>query len=344
MALSLLGIGCGDNTSAPDAPPDAGVPGKITLVGRLPTPGLPVHDVWRYAAPSGGDFALLCAGEAGMRVIDLADKASPVEVGRIGGGTGLQVTDVKTWKNYAYVVGEGQATTGFILDLSDPSRPTQVGTFPRAHTLFISESGYLVLAAPGLRIYDLNANPLAPTQVFSDSTCEGHAATVIRDRLYEFGYDCGTRIFDFTTPTNPVLLGAVVDASFKHHSGWTSADEGHLFVTEELAEPGQPDIRAFDLRNLAAPTYVGQMTDPASYVHNMEISGGQAYVSYYRAGFRVLDVSNPAEITVLDEYDTDPQMTGPGYGGSYGVHAAGEDGTILVSDENNGLFLFSVNR
>ncbi len=344
ILLVFLLLACGDNASVPDEPPDAGVPGKITLIGRSPTSGLPVHDVWRYTSPAGGDFALLCAGEAGLRVIDLADKANPVEVGRIGGGAGLQATDVKTWKNFAYVVGEGPSPTGSILDLSDPSRPVEAGSFPSAHTLFISDSGHLLAADPGLRIYDLNANPLAPTEVFRKGGCQGHAVAVIGNRLYEFGYDCGTRIYDFTLPASPVLLGTVVDASFSHHSGWPSSNGSHLFVTDELAGVGDPDIRVFDIRNLAAPAYVGQLADPRSFVHNMYVAGDQAYVSHYRAGFRVLDVSNPTAITILDEYDTDPQMAGPGYGGSYGVHASGADGVILVSDESNGLFLFTVNR
>lgn len=44
---------------------------------------------------------------------------------------------------------------------------------------------------------------------------------------------------------------------------------------------------------------------------------------------------------LVDEYDTDTLLSGPGYGGNFGLFINWGIDTILASDENNGLFIFS---
>ncbi len=342
----LLVAACGEasngaSDAAMNADADAPATETITLVGKLEITGLPVHDVWGYTDESSGkDYALLSVSSAGLRVIDIEDRANPILVGSIEGNN-VQSTDVKVWKNFAYIVGEGQNVIGNIIDLSDPTSPTAAGTFPSAHNIAISDDGYMFLAAPGLRIYDLNADPSNPVEVYSDNDCRGHDIAVVGNRLYDFADDCGTRIFDIADPANPDLLGTVVDPAFFHHSGWPSSDGNFLLVCDEIAGPSQPDIAVWDIRDLSAPVRVDSYSDPDSYVHNLYVVGDYAYVSYYRAGFRVFDISDPTQIVVSDEFDTDPSMSGPGFGGNFGVYPFLEGGGILASDESSGLFVFS---
>ena len=344
MAALLLLAACGDDSAgAADAGAsvDAGGTETITLIGMLQISGLPIHDVWEYTDEStGNEYALLCASSAGLRIIDLADRTAPIQVGSIS-GVGIEATDVKTWKNYAYIIGEGPSVTGNIIDLSNPASPVWVGTFPAAHNIFISAGGHMYLAVPGLRIYDLNNNPLNPAEIYSDNACTGHDVAVIGDRLFDFAGDCGTRIFNVLNPASPVLLGTVVDTSFSHHSGWTTSDGNHLFITDEVASPTANDISVWDISDPASPSNVGSYSDPDSFVHNLYVVGDYAYVSYYRAGFRVFDVTDPAQLSLVDEYDTDTSLSGPGFGGNFGVHPFNSDGTILASDEENGLFIFA---
>ncbi len=345
VLTTLALAGCSSDSSQPTdaavAPDSESVATEtLSLVGTVPITGLPIHDVWAYTNPSDNkQYALIGASEEGMRIVDVTDREAPVQVGSIS-GDGVAVTDVKTWLNYAYTVGEGNGVTGTILDLSDPAMPVKVGTFPVAHNLWITDGGFLLLAAPGLRVFDL-ANPLVPTEVFNDPSCRGHDITVVENRLYEFSDNCGTRIFDITDPASPQLLGAVEDSSIFHHSGWPSADGNYLYITDELAAPEASDITVWDIRDLSAPTMVGSYSDPDSYVHNIYVVGNYAYVSYYRAGFRVFDISDPTQITLADEFDTSPGMSGPGFGGNFGVYPFNSDGAIFVSDETNGLFIFT---
>jgi hypothetical protein len=46
-------------------------------------------------------------------------------------------------------------------------------------------------------------------------------------------------------------------------------------------------------------------------------------------------------MVLADEYDTDPTISGVGYGGNFGLFTFWGRDSILATDENNGLFIFS---
>lgn len=317
--------------------------GSIELIGKLPITNLPIHDVWGYTdTVTGTQYALLGASNSGMRVVDVSDAAQPQLVGTISGG-GVEAIDVKTWQNFAYVVGESPSATGKVIDLSDPTNPVQVGTFPGGHNLSITDDGFMYLATPGIRIFDLNNDPTVPELVFTDNSCDGHDISIVEDLLYDFSDDCGTRIFDIAQPDTLVALGTVPPSGIFHHSGWPSEDGNHVFICDELAAPTENDITVWDISDLQNPFLVDSFSDPDAYVHNLYVHGDYAFVSYYRAGFRVFDVADPANISLIAEYDTDSTASGPGYGGNFGLYTFWGTDKILASDEENGLYIFSFN-
>jgi choice-of-anchor B domain-containing protein len=312
---------------------------SISLVGQLTLPNIPIHDVWGYTdSVTNTRYALVGASDEGLRIVDLSDVNNPTLAGTIN-GSGVEVIDVKVWKNYAYVVGESSSVRGKIIDLSDPANPVKVGDFPSAHNITISENGYMYLSARGLRVMDLNADPINPSQVYFDNSCEGHDITIVGDMLYDFPGNCGTRIFDISQPDTLILLGELPTGGYQH-SGWPSADGKYIFVCDELAKTQENDITIWDISDLNAPFKVDSFIDPLAYVHNLYVINNYAYVSYYKAGFRVFDVSNPANMQLVATYDTDPNLSGPGYGGNFGLFMNWGTNTILASDENNGLFVF----
>ena len=315
--------------------------GSIELLGKLSITNLPIHDVWGYTdTNTGNQYALLCASDDGLRIIDVTDAADPQLVGTIS-GAGVEPVDVKTWGDLAYTVAESPSVTGKIIDLSDPTNPTQVGTFPGAHNITISEDGYMYLSSPGVRIFNLNPDPLNPELVFSDTQCDGHDISIIDNRLFDFSDNCGTRIFDVSQPDTLVALGVVPPSGIFHHSGWTTEDGNHVFVCDELASPTENDITVWDISDVQNPFLVDSFSDPASYVHNLYVLGDYAFVSYYRAGFRVFDVADPTNISLIAEYDTDSTASGPGYGGNFGLYTFWGTDKILAGDEGNGLYIFS---
>lgn len=313
---------------------------SITLIGKLSYTGIPIHDINRYVdTVTNIPYALLCASTSGMKVIDISNPANPVQTGATTGS--IYVVDVGTFKQYAYTVAENiTSTSGRIVDLSNPAAPVQVGIFQGAHTVHVTPNGYMYLESPGLKIYDLNPNPLVPQLVYNDPSCIGHDVTIVGNRLYDFSNNCGTRIYDLSQPDTAVFLGQVPSLGIFHHSGYPSSDGNYLYVCDELSSPTENDITVWDISNPATPFFVDSFADASAYIHNFYIIDNYAYVSYYRNGFKVFDVSNPLNITLVDTYDTDSTLSGPGYGGNYGLHIFSPDATILASDENKGLYIF----
>jgi hypothetical protein len=193
---------------------------------------------------------------------------------------------------------------------------------------------------PGLRIYDL-ATPTSPLQLFQ-SGGEGHDSTPKgTNRLYDFHGRDGTVIWDVSDPGNPDTLGVVDDPSIVfHHSGDVTTDERYLYLCDELAGGGVPDITIWDIQDPASPVRVGQLNDPAT-VHNIYVVDDLAYVAYYSAGFRVYDISDPTDPVIAGQYDTS-KRTGEGFIGAIGAYIYLPSGNILVCDIENGLFVFTV--
>jgi len=104
------------------------------------------------------------------------------------------------------------------------------------------------------------------------------------------------------------------------------------------------DIYIWDITDVNAPVFVDSITDPNSAVHNLYIVDDFAFVSYYAAGFRVFDVSDPTNPVLrnpLDEYDTSAWADHE-HQGAWGVYPYDPRGYIYVSDRQNGLFVFAV--
>ena len=309
-----------------------------------------VSDLWGYYdAATGKEYALVGYGlfntppNAGLSIIDVTDPANPFEVANLNQVPGF---DVKVWQHYVYTVN-GNDNPGAIIDILKPEQPEIVGAIDGAHNIFIDDYGLLYLECPGLRIYDLNQDPLSPVLIFSDNDNDNacHDASVIGNRLYDFHGYAGTNIYQIDRDSLSFeLIGSVTDPLvIYHHSGWPTEDGKFLFICDELADISSvpADITIWDISNVNQPQKVAEIADPNATVHNIYIVKKFAYVSYYNAGFKIYDVSDPRKPVLAGEYDTNPGISGPGFSGAFGVYPFAGSEIIYVSDVNNGLFLFS---
>lgn len=308
---------------------------SLKLLSHLPLPGSFTTDVWGYVDPvDGREYALV--GSAGLVIVDVSDPENPVQAAHLESTHGF---DIKVWQNYAYTVnGSGSRDMGHIISLDDTHRPEIVGYFPTAHNVWIDPNGFLYLEVPGLKIYDLNPDPINPTFVWSDNDGNGHDAIVKGDTLIDFHGVGGTNIYNISNPQSPELISAIPDPSIAYsHSGWFDKSGRYLFICDEGARHPTDDFTIWDLSRLDNPTKVRGYADPDATVHNLYIIDDFAYVSYYSAGFRIFDVSTPEIPVLVTEYDT-----APGNGqGAFGVYPFLPSANILVSDIDNGLFVFS---
>lgn len=339
MFVALFALSCSSGDDGPELRRLA----NLRLQGGL-------TDVWGYVdSNTAREYAIVGFGgflpgenpNSGFYIVDVSDARNPEQVAVI---TSVPGFDVKVWQNYVYCVDGGGVQPGAIVDISDVSAPVAVGSFRSSHNIFISADGFMYLETQfqPLRIYDLNDDPENPRLIWQGGT-DGHDAAVIDNRWYDFGAFGTTNIFDVTNPANPLLLAAInsPDISF-HHSGWPTEDGNFLFICDELADREQrpSDFTVWDISDLDDPTMVGGFSDPTATVHNLYVIGDFAYVSYYTAGFRIFDVSEPGEPQIVKEFDTS-DASGAGFDGAFGVYPFAPSGHILVSDSQSGLHVFS---
>jgi len=269
---------------------------NVSLLGQIAIPGS-ATDVWGYVDSTSGKEYAVVGSSAGVTIVDVTDAAVPVQVATIGSVPGF---DVKVWRHYVYSVTGGGINQGGIVDIFDPGNPQVVGSINSSHNIFISENGYMFAEGPGLTVYDLNPDPTNPSVVWSGGT-EGHDASVIGNRLYDFHGRAGTNIYDvsFLNPFSVQLLGSINDPAISyHHSGWTTENGQYLFICDELANHPSADITVWDISDPGNPQRVDEFADPTATVHNLYVVGDFAYVSYYSAGFRVFDVGVPSELVI----------------------------------------------
>ena len=309
-------------------------------VGRLELPGRPVADCWGFVHESDGkEYAIVGHWPIpGVTLVDVSDPARPVEAAYVDSVMGF---DVKYWNNHVYAVTGSSQGPGIILDVSNPGAPIRVGTFPGAHNIYISDDGLLIAESIGVKIYDLTSDPASPDFLWQGGT-EGHDATVVGDRLFDFHGRAGTNIYDISNPSSPMLLGAIKGGGIAyHHSGWPTEDGNYLFICDELAAVNSDDFSVWDIRDLDNIERVAGFNDPEATIHNLYIINDLAYVSYYSAGFRVFDISDPSNPTVLKHFDTSDSF-GPNFDGAFGCYPFSPSGIIFVSDDINGLFIFKL--
>ncbi len=325
----------------------------MTLVGTL-DPASRYGDIWGYVDPNTGtEYALLCARDDGLFVIDLTED-QPVQVGFIPDGRDSK--DIKTYGTYAYLVNEYAPIQ--IIDLADPTNPQVVNTLDTggsdggSHNILV-DGNYLYVVGGrspgGLRIFSL-ADPENPTLVGAIAGTNGqtyyHDVDIVGDVLYAAAiYDQGVDILDISDKTSPAVTSNFQYAASSYqgaHNVCATENGDYVFVGDEIGS--EPHTRAFDVRD---PDNVEQVADlivtPGQPVHNCYVKDDLLFVAHYADGVRVFDVSDPENPVADAFYDT---YTGSqsGYVGNWTVYPYLPSGKIIASDMQSGLFVLRLSN
>jgi choice-of-anchor B domain-containing protein len=309
---------------------------NLTLEGELLS-GNNGTDIWEYIDTNTGNVYAIVGGN-GMSIVDVTDPTSPVQVEHL---TTVPGFDVKVWDHYVYCSTSGGGTA-MIVDISDPTNAQIVGSFPSGHNIFIDDRGYMYISFPGVSIYDLNPDPVNPTFLTTVGG-EGHDVTVRGNLMIDYHGGFGTNLYDVTNPASPVLFSTITDPTISyHHQGDISTDGNYLYINDEGAHDPQADISVWDISDLSDPVRVSDIADPNATTHNLYVIGNYAYASYYTAGLKVFDITDPSQLVIADTYDTNP-ISGEGFGGAFGVYPSPITGNIYIND-GEGVFIFSFDK
>ena len=157
-------------------------------------------------------------------------------------------------------------------------------------------------------------------------------------------------VVDVSDKANPELIGRHTYSSSEYtHQGWLTPDQRWFVTDDELDETrlGLPGTRTlvFDLARLDdAPPPAAYIADGPSIDHNQYVLGDYTFQANYRRGLRILRIDDPstADLTEVAYFDTYPSGDGNGFQGAWNVFPFFDNGVVLVSDINRGLFVLRI--
>ena len=319
-----------------------------------------------------GNLAFVGRGPLGLSIVDVSNAGDMEVVGQFNLPGQLIVNDVQAAGGRAYVTNEGMnGVAVYILDVTVPQSPAVIGAIIQpvlnlAHNLFIDGDILYVIGHEGVvgwrtRIFNV-ANPADPVQLAVLTSVGAHDITVLDGILYEAGGWSGLHLWDVSDPANPVHL-AEADTNdgprphYHTHSMWPTEDRRHILTMNELTSNGPGQIQAGGLKVWAWDGQ-GQLEQVADWrpevaqgstiltIHNAVVRGNHAYLSYYQAGIRVLDLqdpANPVEVGFFDTYPAPPLVL---WEGCWGVDLSPEsdpEPRVYASDRTHGLFQLAFN-
>ena len=292
--------------------PNAKVTKNLAVVGRGErNVADATTDVWAYGGYAyTGTFNEPCGGdpEAGIWVWNVRNKNKPSFVGVIESPEGSRTNDVRVdgMNSGTILVHSNESCDGGpggfeIYDVDDPENPVLLSSVridelnPISNALF---GGVTDVGVHNLWLFTQGAND------YVGVTSEG-----VFDNF---------RIYDITDPTAPTLV-----------SGWGA---------EELFDPGVGEETEDQARVLAAALYLldGFGASANKFLHDVTITadGTRAYLANWDAGLVLLDITNPAEPTVISVAINPEEGSLDGEVNSHSVWPS-EDGTIVVEGEED---------
>ncbi|MDQ3048573.1 MAG: choice-of-anchor B family protein [Bacteroidota bacterium] len=333
---------------------------NVTLQGQLAYPGQTCANICGYVDSLGNEYALVGAS-LGMSIVDVTNPAAPVEVIQIPGPDNLW-KEIKVRGKYAYVTTEAGGGLQIINLSSLPNTAGIVyqnwtgdgaiaGMLNTIHALHIDNNFvYLYgtnLFGGGAVVADLT-DPWNPVYVgkYTNSVSDYvHDGYVRNDTMYSGHINGGFfSVVDFTNKSAPVELANQITPNAFTHNTWLSQNSKVLFTTDEK---DNSFLAAYDISNLSGINELDRIqSNPGSMsvVHNTHIinvlGNDYAVTSWYKDGFTITDVGRPVNMIQVGDYDT-YAGSGGGFEGAWGVYPYLPSGTIVVSNIDEGLFVFS---
>ncbi|MBM3332571.1 hypothetical protein FJY68_12125 [candidate division WOR-3 bacterium] len=287
----------------------------IQLIGGCDTPGE------AFSVAVCGDYAYVADGDAGLRVISVADPAHPAEVGHCdtpGWARGVAVSG-----NFVYVADYDSGLR--VISVIDPADPVEVGSYRSpGWTWGVAARGnyvYIACDTAGLRVISV-ADPEHPSEVGHCHPGSPRGVCVRGDSVYVAGYEGSFTIVSVVDPAYPASVGGY----FVFHASacGVAVDGEHAYVT----------FRSLGLHIVSVPSQVlvGQC---GAYMWDwgVAVSRDYAYVAADEDGLWVISVADPTNPTAVGFYD-EPNWW------ANGVTVAG--GHVYVAYGGAGLQVFQV--
>jgi len=331
------------------------------------------NDSWGWTDPLDGKEYAIVGLNNGTAFIDISQPTAPIYLGKLPTHTTNSIwRDIKVQNDHAFIVSEASGHGMQVFDLTKlrnvPNPPVTFSSdahydgFGNAHNIVINPSQPYAYAVGtgtfngGPHVVDIT-DPLNP--VFAGGYGDdfySHDAQVVTysgpdndhvgSEIYIGSNEDEVVILDVTDKTNITNISTISYSNIGYtHQAWLTEDERFLLLgdeTDEISFGFNTRTIVFDLLDLDNPSvYFEYSAANPSIDHNGYVHNGLFYLASYRAGLRVLDVSDIANqnINEVGFFDTFPANDGLGFDGLWNAYPFFDSGNIVLSDIDSGFFL-----
>ncbi len=331
------------------------------------------NDSWGWTDPQGGKEYAIMGLDNGAAFVDISDPVNPIYLGKLPTHTDPSTwRDIKVYNNYAFVVSEADGHGMQVFDLTrlrnvaNPpaifSEDAHYDGFGHCHNIVINEeTGYAYAVGTStfnggphfINIQD-PLNPVGEGGFSDDNYCHD-AQVVIYDgpdadytgREIFFGSnEDRVSIVDVTDKNNPQDISNGFYGSVEYtHQGWLTEDKRYFIIGDELDESSfgfNTRTIIFDVTDLDNPeVHFEYEADTEAIDHNGYVVGNDFYLASYRAGLRIMDISDIENENMVETkfFDTYPNNDSANFDGAWSVYPYFASGNIVISDIDRGLFI-----
>ncbi len=338
------------------------------------------NDSWGWTDPQNGNEYAIMGLNNGTAFIDISNPTNPIYLGKLPTATSSSLwRDVKVYQNHAFIVSEASGHGMQVFDLTrlrNVNNPPQTFSadaryteFGNAHNIVINENtgyAYVVGAQRNSGPYNggplfINIqNPTNPTNaggfLSGGQRAYTHDAQVVTYNGPDSDYtgreiligsnEIEVVIADVTNKNNPTTISTIRYSDIGYtHQGWFTDDQRFFILGDETDEQGvgfNTRTVIFDFQDLDNPQQHMIYSGPTAAIdHNGYVKGNKFYLANYRAGIRIIDISNIANqsITEIAHLDTYPNSNSASFNGVWNVYPYFNSGNIVISDIERGLII-----
>ena len=333
-------------------------------------------DIWGWTDSTTGKEYAIAAMTNSTAFVDVTDPLNPVFLGRIDSNAGNNFwRDVKIYNNHAFIVADNVGNHGMqIFDLTrlrnvaagnQTFTPDKVYTdVSSCHNIVINEANgiaYLVdckNVGRGVHFVDIS-DPVNPVNLgnYNDEgvthdaqvvTYSGPDTRYTNKEILIGSNETKVVILDVTDKNNVVKISSINYTQLGYtHQGWFTEDQRYFILGDETDEQDfgmNTRTLVFNFSDLQQPSLSSTYFGASSAIdHNGYVKGNTFYMANYRAGLRVLDITNIASTTnsmqEIGYFDTYPTNNGTAFNGAWSVYPYFASGNIIINDIERGLFV-----
>jgi hypothetical protein len=248
-----------------------------------------------------GGYAYVADEFYGLWVLDISDPTQPA----VAGSCEIpEATQVALSGDHAYVVsrdGTGWGDNLYIVDISDPAHPTQVGffegTFNISGLVAVGSTLYLSSFSDGLRVLDVS-DPAHPLEIGAfEALPHADGVAVAGDYAY-VAVDKSLWVIDVSDGANPIEVGVYhAPGTFTDWATGVSVtvagDIVYIANGSGAVAKRHDGLRVIDVSDPSSPDLVGYYDTPGS-AYDVFTLGGYAFVADGYGGLLILKYTGAA--------------------------------------------------